>query len=511
MAAAEAMARGLPLAITAGGAIAELVPVEAGAVSPPGDVVSLTKALRRMIFDTDAARDGRGGLGRRPARCRAGPTAPAAFAAETGEGAGTSDDRDSTSPGSTCASPSTPSRGPRRWPRALLAPLPARPRLLDLGAGTGSLLRWLAPRIGRAQAWTLVDSSAAMAEAAFDTIADRAEPIGLRGHLARTSDPAGACAGRRLAGGGAGRRPGGGARQPAAARGRRGAELGAVRPGVAPAGSERMAAALRVPFYAALCVDGRDRFAPPHPADARVARLPPRPGARQGVRRRGARARARRRRSPRSSPRAASRWRRRRATGWCGRAAGRRPAAARHRRAVPDRAGARPCRGGAAGRTAAARWRDRGLEDARGWSRSRAAAGRADRAPRRAGAAGGGGLISPPAGRAGWPRCLPAPPGSRGGPKTPVSGCSIAAAAEGAAEAAQRPRPARPLAQEALDAKNGVAARVEQVAHPAQQGDVLRPVVAPAAAALQRLELRELGFPETEDVLGGCAGRRPPR
>ena len=61
---------------------------------------------------------------------------------------------------------------------ALLARLPARPRLIDLGAGTGSLLRWLAPRIGRAQAWTLVDSSAAMAEAAFDTIADRAELMG---------------------------------------------------------------------------------------------------------------------------------------------------------------------------------------------------------------------------------------------------------------------------------------------------------------------------------------------
>jgi hypothetical protein len=31
-----------------------------------------------------------------------------------------------------------------------------------------------------------------------------------------------------------------------------------------------MAAALRVPFYAALCVDGRERFSPPHPLDARV-------------------------------------------------------------------------------------------------------------------------------------------------------------------------------------------------------------------------------------------------
>ncbi|WP_149541142.1 glycosyltransferase family 4 protein [Siccirubricoccus phaeus] len=51
MAAAEALARGLPVAVTAGGAIAEIVPVEAGVVCPPGDLVSLTKALRRCLFD----------------------------------------------------------------------------------------------------------------------------------------------------------------------------------------------------------------------------------------------------------------------------------------------------------------------------------------------------------------------------------------------------------------------------------------------------------------------------
>src|SRR5918997_71386 len=62
----------------------------------------------------------------------------------------------------------------------LVARLPARPRLIDLGAGTGSLLRWLAPRIGRAQAWTLVDADRAMVEEAFAVIAERADGIGLR-------------------------------------------------------------------------------------------------------------------------------------------------------------------------------------------------------------------------------------------------------------------------------------------------------------------------------------------
>jgi glycosyltransferase involved in cell wall biosynthesis len=57
MAAAEALARGLPIAITAGGAIAEIVPIEAGIISPPGDLVSFTKALRRLLFDSEMRAD----------------------------------------------------------------------------------------------------------------------------------------------------------------------------------------------------------------------------------------------------------------------------------------------------------------------------------------------------------------------------------------------------------------------------------------------------------------------
>ncbi|MBO1074775.1 glycosyltransferase family 4 protein [Roseomonas marmotae] len=51
MAAAEALARGLPVAITAGGAIADVVPRTAGVIAPPGDVTSLSRAMRRPIFD----------------------------------------------------------------------------------------------------------------------------------------------------------------------------------------------------------------------------------------------------------------------------------------------------------------------------------------------------------------------------------------------------------------------------------------------------------------------------
>lgn len=51
MAAAEAMARGLPLAITAGGAIAEVVAEGSAIVSPVDDHASLSKGMRRPIFD----------------------------------------------------------------------------------------------------------------------------------------------------------------------------------------------------------------------------------------------------------------------------------------------------------------------------------------------------------------------------------------------------------------------------------------------------------------------------
>jgi glycosyltransferase involved in cell wall biosynthesis len=52
---AEALRRGLPVAITRGGAAAELVTPEMGVICEPGEADQLSKAMRRMIFD-DALR-----------------------------------------------------------------------------------------------------------------------------------------------------------------------------------------------------------------------------------------------------------------------------------------------------------------------------------------------------------------------------------------------------------------------------------------------------------------------
>ena len=53
MAYAEAVAHGLPVIGTTGGAIPDTVPSDAGLLVPPGDMPALAKALRRVIGDSD--------------------------------------------------------------------------------------------------------------------------------------------------------------------------------------------------------------------------------------------------------------------------------------------------------------------------------------------------------------------------------------------------------------------------------------------------------------------------
>jgi glycosyltransferase involved in cell wall biosynthesis len=57
MAVAEALKRGVPVAVTAGGAAGALVTLESGVVCPPGDQQQLSRSLRRVIFGTTLRRD----------------------------------------------------------------------------------------------------------------------------------------------------------------------------------------------------------------------------------------------------------------------------------------------------------------------------------------------------------------------------------------------------------------------------------------------------------------------
>ena len=142
---------------------------------------------------------------------------------------------------------------------------------MDLGAGTGSLFRWLAPLINRPQAWTLVDADASLIEFAFDTIADRATAVGFevsapskRTLLVHTPSGAWRVEGLVLD----------------LADAPRGLRLDRADAVVCTAlldlasrrWVERVAAGLRLPFYAALNVVGDARFLPPCVGDGVVAR-----------------------------------------------------------------------------------------------------------------------------------------------------------------------------------------------------------------------------------------------
>jgi hypothetical protein len=148
--------------------------------------------------------------------------------------------------------------------------LPQRPRLLELGAGAGSLFRWLAPRIGRAQVWTMLDADGDLLEHGFARTAAWAET---RGWTVTT--PSGALIVHA---------PGGAWRIEA-----RVADFGAGPEALPLAGHDavvcsalmdlvsaswaaRFVARLSVPFLACLTVDGRDRWRPPALGDRLVAR-----------------------------------------------------------------------------------------------------------------------------------------------------------------------------------------------------------------------------------------------
>lgn len=57
MAVAEAVRRGIPLAVTKGAAAAEVIPLEGSVIVEPGDHVQLSKALRRLIFSAALRRE----------------------------------------------------------------------------------------------------------------------------------------------------------------------------------------------------------------------------------------------------------------------------------------------------------------------------------------------------------------------------------------------------------------------------------------------------------------------
>ena len=148
----------------AGGARARRRRDRPGLLVPPDDPAALAAALRRWLGDADlrrrlrrAARERRASL---PAWAATTPSVrrrPGRGGAMTVEGIRVSRRR-----GSSCASRPTPPPVAATSSSTLRRHLPARGRRVihDLGCGTGSMGRWLAPRLPGPQHWVLHDRDA---------------------------------------------------------------------------------------------------------------------------------------------------------------------------------------------------------------------------------------------------------------------------------------------------------------------------------------------------------------
>ncbi len=158
--------------------------------------------------------------------------------------------------------------------RKLAAHLPNAPRLLDLGAGTGSLFRFLAPMIGRPQRWVFADADEKLLQAGLVRTAQWAERHGLVARFSRGPRPSGLTVQAPLGPWRIETLPVDLAEAP---RGLPLAEADAVVCSalldlVSRRWMERLFARLQQPFYASLSVDGRDGWFPCHPADLALRR-----------------------------------------------------------------------------------------------------------------------------------------------------------------------------------------------------------------------------------------------
>jgi hypothetical protein len=149
----------------------------------------------------------------------------------------------------------------------LIATLPRRPVLVDLGAGTGAMFRWLAPMIGRSQAWTFVDVDRALLDEAFSRTADWAKRRGwavtFPGRAMLVHAPGGACRIEAIEADLADP-------DELPLEGVDAVVCSALIDLVSARWIEELVARLDSPLFAALGVDGRDAWLPAHPADRLV-------------------------------------------------------------------------------------------------------------------------------------------------------------------------------------------------------------------------------------------------
>ena len=146
----------------------------------------------------------------------------------------------------------------------LAASLPIRPSIIDLGAGSGSLFRYLAPLIARRQDWLLLDADTALLDDAFGRTAAWARRHGYAatasGNELQISTPHGLWRMQTRAH----------ALHEPVNTSADAMVCSALLDLVSAAWLDKLVAQLAVPFLACLTVDGRDTWRPRHPHDART-------------------------------------------------------------------------------------------------------------------------------------------------------------------------------------------------------------------------------------------------
>ncbi len=162
----EALAHGLPVITTTGGALRDTLPAGAGLSVEPGDVDALQGALSRFCHDDELRHQLRQGVAQAREALSDWQETGAKFAAALTAPA----DSPNLRPGSQFASDWLTLReaadiDSRSQPLAELAAewLSARtqaPLIADLGCGRGSNMRFLAPRLNGHQRWKLIDHDA---------------------------------------------------------------------------------------------------------------------------------------------------------------------------------------------------------------------------------------------------------------------------------------------------------------------------------------------------------------
>lgn len=175
----EALAHGLPVITTTGGALRDTLPAGAGLSVEPGDVEALQIAIERFCDDTDLRASLRQGAIEARQTLKDWPAAAEAFASAL---AATPVPLVSGSefPASWLAlreSVDHDSRSQRLVTLAndWLSGCPTPHRLVDLGCGRGSNVHYLAPRLPGPQTWTLIDHDATLlgdAQARMMTLRD---------------------------------------------------------------------------------------------------------------------------------------------------------------------------------------------------------------------------------------------------------------------------------------------------------------------------------------------------